>query len=320
MGLVLLTGATGYLGSHLLDSLLADGAPVRALVYSEWKEEELAERGVEVVNGDVTDLASLEGIADGVKIVYHLVGGGSVGGPDPFLINVQGTRNMLATCRDAELDAFVYVSSSTVYGRQTELLDEDTPPSPTFDYPESKLEAEKVLLEAYQESGFPAKIARLAGIYGPDAPMLGTGAVLAGRMRVTGEGQNTISVIHVDDAVRALRALAQHGRPGQVLCLGDDEPVPYRSFYSQYASLLNAPPIRTRSLRKVRTILRVVGFLSRLTGRKTPFSAGYLELPTLNVRMKNTRMRQELGVNLDYPTYRDGLAQVADFVLAEEEE
>ena len=71
MGLTLVTGGTGYLGQRLIDSLLADGALLRALVYSDWKGEELEEKGVEVVYGDVTEAETL--IDDHLKVPFATV-------------------------------------------------------------------------------------------------------------------------------------------------------------------------------------------------------------------------------------------------------
>ena len=157
---ILVTGGTGYLGRHLVDSLLEDGALVRALVYSEWKGQELEDRGVEVIYGDVTEPETLVGITDGVDIVFHLVGGGGDGRRDPYMINTQATDHMVDACQAAGLKAFIYVSSSSVYGRQPDPVDEDSPPMPTFDYPQSKLDAERILQEKARETGFPAVIDR----------------------------------------------------------------------------------------------------------------------------------------------------------------
>ena len=318
-GLTLLTGAGGYLGSHLLDSLLADGVSVRVLVHSNWKVAELEERGIEVVLGDVTDPDTLVGVAEGVETVFHLVGGGTAGGVDPFKINTAGTRHLLAACRDAGLQAFVYVSSSTVYGRQPEPVDETSQVAPRFDYARSKLDAERVLLAA-AESGFPAKIARLAAVYGPDSPMFSIDALQRGRMRIIGEGENYISVIHIADAVQALRALAARGRPGAVYCLADNEPVPLHTFHNALAQLLGAPPVGKSPLRRVQLIIGLVKFMARILGHSPPLTEAVVEMSTLDVRMQNDRMLDELGVDLRYPTYRQGLAQVAAYVRAAEEE
>jgi nucleoside-diphosphate-sugar epimerase len=321
MGLTLVTGGTGYLGRHLIDSLLTDRVPVRALVYSEWKGEELEGKGVEVIYGDVTDPETLaeSGACDGVETVFHLVGGGNEGRLDPFEINTEGTRNMVEACKAAGLRAFVYVSSSTVYHQQQGWVDEETTPTPGLDYPRSKRDAENVLLDAAQELGFPATIARMGGIYGPDAPMLVTDRVRRG-LRITGDGQNVISIIHIEDAVQGLRAMASRGRPGHVYCLCDTEPVPVYSFHNHYAELIGAPQVRTSSLRRARNIIRIVRFLSRLTGRKPILTEAVIAMATLHVMMRNTRMRDELGVELRYPTYREGLAQCAAWAMAEEEE
>jgi nucleoside-diphosphate-sugar epimerase len=296
-GLTLVTGATGYLGRHLIDDLLDDGLPVRALVHSEWKGEELEAQGIQVVYGDVCDPASLSesALCEETETVYHLVGGGNRGEIDPFLINTEGTRNVMDLCRAAD-------------------------PAPRFDYPQSKLEAEALLLEAARETGFPAKVVRMAGIYGPEASMLGADLVRQGRLRITGEGQNVISVIHVADAVRGLRAVAERGRVGQIYCLGDNEPVPVYAFHNHLAGLLGAPLVRTTSVRRVQMLVRILNLLSRLVGRRPLALEAIIELATLNVRMRNAKVREELGLELEYPTYREGLAQCADWILSDEEE
>ena len=323
MGISLVTGGTGYLGQHLIDSLLADGIPVRALVYSDWKGEELEAKGVEVVEGDVTDPETLTGIAAGVDTVYHLVGGGNDGRRDPFQINTEATRNMMTVCQGTDVRAFVYISSSSVYGRQPGLVDETTLPVPRFSYPQSKLDAEQLLLEAAQTTGFPAAVARLGGLYGPGAPMLAANLVQNGKLRITGDGQNTISIIHVVDAVRALRAMAEYVRThpaGQLFCVSDDEPVQLYTFHSHFAQLIAAPPVGTTSIRRVRLIVGLVRFLSRLVGQQPPLTEALIEMSTMNVRMKNHRLREDLGVELAFPTYREGLAQAAAEFLADEEE
>lgn len=320
---VLVTGGTGYLGSRLIDCLLADGAAVRGLVYSDWKAEGLTDRGVEVVMGDITNPDTLAGIAEGVDTVFHLVGGGSDGRRDPFEINTRATQNLVDACRDVRLSAFIYVSSSSVYGRQPDFVDEESTPAPRFNYPQSKLDAEELLLEEARQNKLPVMIARMAGIYGPDAPMLGIDLVRKGRLNITGDGLNLISVIHIDDAVRGLLALADRaaaGHTGEIFCLADDEPVQTMTFHSHFAQLMGAPLPRATSIKKLRILLGIVKFMAGMVGRKTPLTNSIIEMSTLEVKMKNDKMRNVLGIELIYPTYRQGLAQVAEVSLADEEE
>jgi nucleoside-diphosphate-sugar epimerase len=132
-----------------------------------------------------------------------------------------------------------------------------------------------------------------------------------------------ISVIHVEDAVRGLRAMAEYaGRGGtqRVFCLADDEPVPVLTFHSHLANLLGAPPVQLTSVRRVRLLIGVVRFLARVVGQKAPITEDLIRMATLDVHMQNRRMRRELGLEPRYPTYREGLAQVAAALGAEEEE
>ena len=150
--------------------------------------------------------------------------------------------------------------------------------------------------------------------------MLGTDLMRQGRLRITGEGQNVISVIHVAGAVRGLRAVAERGQAGQIYCLGDDEPVPVYTFHNHFAGLLGAPSVRTTSVRQVRVLVRVLNLLSRLIGRRPLALESIIELATLNVRMRNAKVREELGLELQYPTYREGLAQCAEWIMSDEAE
>ena len=114
--------------------------------------------------------------------------------------------------------------------------------------------------------------------------------------------------------------MAERGRAGQIYCLGDDEPVPVYTFHNHLAGLLGARPVRTTSVRQVQVLVHILNFLSRLVGRRPLALEAIIELATLNVRMRNAKVREELGLELEYPTYREGLAQCADWILSDEEE
>jgi nucleoside-diphosphate-sugar epimerase len=166
-------------------------------------------------------------------------------------------------------------------------------------------------------------VARMAGIYGPDAPMLGIKMVRRGGLNLTGDGLNRISIIHIEDAVRGLRAMADRaaaGHVGEVFCLGDDEPVQTLVFHGHFAELMGASQPRTTSIKRLRFIIGLLKFLSRMVGRKAPLTEAVIEMSTLEVKMKNDRMKNVLGIELLYPTYRQGLAQVVESLQIDEEE
>ena len=122
--LTLVTGGAGFIGSHLIDALMAGGAPVRVLDdLSSGRRENLesVSAQVEFVEGDIRDLAVVRQACDGVDLVFHLAAVGSVprSMKDPahtFSVNVGGTANVFAVARDAGVRRIVYASSSSVYG------------------------------------------------------------------------------------------------------------------------------------------------------------------------------------------------------------
>ncbi len=174
---VLVTGATGFIGGLLVERLLADRRPLRALVLEQPERERLAAerlaaRGVETAVGSLEDEESLVRAADGCAVVYHLAGINQLCLPDPtplYRVNVDGTRNMLAAARRAGVRRVVYTSSAAVFdGDGSRFLDETAPwPEPatlTSHYARSKLQAEKL---ATGFDGVEVVLVNPASVQGP---------------------------------------------------------------------------------------------------------------------------------------------------------
>lgn len=169
--LALVTGADGFVGSHLVRNLTSRGIRVRCLVLPDSPLPPPRHRGVELVTGDITRAETLDRAFEGVDLVFHLAA--LLGATDPDTIhrvNVDGTRNMtVAAARmSVPLQRFVFVSSTAAIGPsgRDEKLDENAEPRPVTDYGWSKLRAERVI---HRSSGFPWTILRLPLVYGPNS-------------------------------------------------------------------------------------------------------------------------------------------------------
>ncbi len=175
---VLVTGADGFIGSHLVETLLAEGYKVRALSYynsfNDWGWlDGLRHDSLEVVCGDVRDPNFCRHITDGIDTVYHLAAliaiPYSYVAPDSYVdTNIKGTLNMLQAARDCGVRRIVVTSTSEVYGTaQYVPIDEKHPRQPQSPYSATKIGADAMAMSFYNAFNLPVVIARPFNTYGP---------------------------------------------------------------------------------------------------------------------------------------------------------
>jgi nucleoside-diphosphate-sugar epimerase len=230
---VLVTGATGFLGTSLVRRLLSEGRRVRLLARSPAKAKPLQDGGAEVVVGDITDSAAVAAAAAGATVVYHLAGrlfAPGVPASEYYGTHVEGTELLLARCeQESALERFVHCSTTGVLGATGERpADETAPCRPTNAYEATKAEAELAVRERSQ-AGFPAVIARPGLVYGPgDLHLLPFfRAVLRRHFRPIGRRSVWLHPIYIDDMVEALVRCGERAEAvGECFHLAGREPVP----------------------------------------------------------------------------------------------
>lgn len=206
---VLVTGATGFIGGHLVDGLLAAGRELRALVRSPARAQHLAERGVELVEGDLGDVGSLRRACAGVGEVYHLAA--MLRAPwraDFAKVNALGCGNVAAACAaQAEPPALVLVSSLAAAGPGEPTRDERAPARPVSRYGAAKLAGE----QAAAEHGVPLTVVRPPMVLGPgDRASLRLFRMVA-RGNVIAPGKAPLALVDVRDLVELLIAAGERG-------------------------------------------------------------------------------------------------------------
>jgi nucleoside-diphosphate-sugar epimerase/predicted dehydrogenase len=227
----LVTGASGGLGSALVERLLADGHKVRVMVRS---LPTVPREGVEYARGDLGDPAAVDRAVQGAEIVFHVGAAMKGGWLDHQGGTIEGTRNVLAASRKHGVRKLVHVSSLSVIdwagAEAMTPVDETTALEPRSEergsYTRAKLEAEK-LVSAEAASGLPAVIIRPGQIFGGKIPLM-TGAVarrVGGRHLVLGDGEMQLPLVYIDDVVDALvLASASKLSKGEIIQIVDPEP------------------------------------------------------------------------------------------------
>lgn len=269
----------GYLGRRVASLWLAQGNGVSAVTRKPDTAAKLRQLGIEPILGDILHSSTLNSLPQADTVLYA-IGLDRSTGTSMRSVFVDGLANALDHL--PRPGRFIYVSSSSVYGQiGGEWVDEDSATEPQEESGKIVLEAERLLRTRLPE----AIILRLGGIYGPGR-LLRRKTLEAGEP-IAGDADKWLNLIHVDDGAAAALAAQQRGQPGRIYNICDDQPARRRDFYEELARRLVAPPPR---------------FVPPSRDQPRP------PHELANRRIRNRRMREELGVDLQYANYIDGLA------------
>jgi nucleoside-diphosphate-sugar epimerase len=262
--------------------------------------------GVAVHRGDVREPETLVAPMRGVDGVFHLAAMMGVWRPseDYYAVNVTGTLNVGRAALAAEVQRFVYVSSSIVYGLALgQPADEDCPLSPfPHPYPVTKAEGDRLVQQMIADDQLPAVIVRPDQFFGPGDHV--HFARLADRLRagkaiIIGSGENALPLVYVTDVVQALLLALDNGRAvGRAYNISNDRPLSQRAFLAAIARAIGGRP---PGLHIPYSALYAAGYTGELAARAT---GGRLRPPTtrfgvafLGTESRTTidRARRELG-------------------------
>jgi nucleoside-diphosphate-sugar epimerase len=238
------TGAAGFIGSHLVDRLLADGHEVLGVdCFTDYYPRDEKERNLDLARSSAgfrlveADLrtAPLEPLLEGADTVFHLA---AMGGllrswtwfDEYMTCNVQATQRLLEAARAVGLPHLVHASTSSVYGRDSS-GDEDRPKCPDSPYGVTKLAAENLVFAYSRNFSLPVTVLRYFSIYGPrQRPDMGYRIFIDALLeddtiRIHGDGRQSRGNTYVDDCVEATVAAMRHGPAGTALNIGGGQNV-----------------------------------------------------------------------------------------------
>ena len=303
---VLVTGATGYIGSAVARELAENDTKIRCLVRETSNMKNLDGLYVEIAHGDIRDIESVRRALKGCERVYHLAAVYANWLPDSGLmyrVNEEGTRNVLTACRKAGIQKIVYCSSVAALGAHGKIPADESAQfnlnSTKDHYYISKYRAEQVALE-FSRSGLPVVIVNPSNPIGPrDIAPTPTGALMINLLKgkFPGYVDGGINLIDVTDCARGIVAAMEKGRAGEKYILGNRN-VSIKEYFELIVKAAGRG--KSPSLRIPAPMAVFSGFgyqmLARLNGKPPVTSASWARVGSHYSWWDCTRARENLGL------------------------
>jgi nucleoside-diphosphate-sugar epimerase len=323
MSRILITGGTGFIGSRLALRCQEAGDQVRILgklntPAESQNTEELNRRGIEFVDGSVTDPAAVGRACDNIEVVYHLAAAQHEANvPDSHFydVNVAGTRTVLDKAVECGVTRFVHGSTIGVYGvGNYGPVTDDSPLHPDNIYGITKLEGEKVVRTYFDK--LPIAIARIAETYGPGDRRLVKlfKGLVRKRFFMIGDGENLHALVYIDDLIDGLRTAAVDDEAcGKTFVLAGSEAITTNDMVFGIADVLGEARPRLRvplwPLMATATVLETT--LGPL-GIQPPLHRRRMNFFVKSFKFTSREARSCMGYNPKV-SLRDGAAATADW-------
>jgi UDP-glucose 4-epimerase len=317
-GISLVTGAAGFMGSHVVEHLVAERGKVRATARPRKDTSFFDRLGVEYVPADLTRPDTLPRLFEGeVDRVFHLGAICNFSTPlkDLYATNVEGVKHVTELALKAEVNCFVHVTSTSVYGfYQGQPFVEDGPRNPGTDYGRSKKMGEDVVFERMKQ-GLRAIIVRPCTVYGPRCTD-GAGKAFSRPSSISaipGDGKQLLSNIRAEDVAAALYHLSRlEESVGETYNLAEDSNPTLEEALTLAAEIYGTKPPRLHlPLALVKATARVDGFISGLRGRIPDLEYDAVKFLDADYVVDTTKLKST-GFRLTHPDFRESMQQLGE--------
>jgi nucleoside-diphosphate-sugar epimerase len=321
----LITGATGFVGGHVVDACLERDQQVSALVRPTSNTAELEKRGVTLYRGALNDAGLVRSAVTETDVIVHCAAKVGDWGPveEYRQVNVECLRVLLDACKGQALARLIDISSLGVYAARHHYGTDESAPLPRHHrdgYSQSKMEGEQLALRYYHDFGVPVVVLRPGFIYGPRDPVVFPRLIEGLRRRAVrypgGRGARALNTIYVGNLVHAIfLAVESEQAVGQVYNLTDGEAVSKRRFIEKIADAMGLPhPHLMPPYWLAFLVTWCIDKAARLRGvnRAPEINFTRLKFLGLNLDFSIEKARTELGYRPRWP-FDDGMVETLDW-------
>lgn len=303
---ILVTGATGFIGSYLIKTLSMKKHKIRCLVRESSNIESLKKLDVELWFGDLNDKKTLKGVTRGVDIVFHLAAIGDINATSEkyyttySYVNVDGTKNLLEECIKHDIKKFVHFSSVAAMGdlKKKDPISEKDKCKPKTPYEKSKRKSELVALSFWKKYRIPVVILRPTMVYGEGAKKESSKIEKSVKLKIVpilGNGNNLIHMVHVKNVVQAAILAAKRGKAGEIYIISDE----FYTWNETVNLVAQKMGIKTFKIHIpifiAKPFVILIEEISKILNFIPPFTSRRLEGLSTNVRYDLSKTEKELN-------------------------
>jgi len=312
--LILITGVTGFIGSHLLKGVIEQRYDVRCLVRKTSNISFLDKfENVELIYGDIFDAKTVRQAIRGVDAVFHLVGGGNVstatekGFNNLWRLNVLALQNVLEAANNESVEKIVHFSSISAMGVQRNvLLTEESECKPKIPHEVVKYESERLAAHYFEKHSTPIIILRPSQVYGPgdaksEIPRM-LRLVKHGLFPLIDGGEAYMPWVYVSDVIQGAIKALQKGKPGKVYIISDSRSYQLKEIAQTMARFLGAKSCGFYVPRSVaKMVATVMEHTYKSLGKEPPFTRHRVRSTTSNRYVSIKKAQHELLYNPEVP-------------------
>jgi nucleoside-diphosphate-sugar epimerase len=293
------TGASGFIGTHLVEALLKNNWKVNVLLH---KQGMLSEEKCGVFRGNLLDFDTLREALQGTDILFHLaaaLGASLIPEREFFRINAEGTETVLRAAQEAEVKKIIHFSSAGVLGfvAENKPMMENHSPAPIAVYDKTKLEGERIALKFAQE-GVDVVVVRPGWVYGPgDKRTLKLiRAIAKKRFLLVTKGTARQTPVFIDDLIQGILLCADQGQRGEIYHLAGPQVLSVRDIVTSIGEVAGVKvPRLTLPLFPVKLAATLLGKAFTLFGREAPLTEGKLSFFIHPKPLSIAKAKRKLG-------------------------